>query len=97
MQNFKILAFFCDCTAWFVSDLVRNPNCWFSHAQAQIKEQHRVMQCHMMKLEVINMAITNVIGRCKRHDVIDVVPLFEHSLCVNSLFAYKYRYIQYLF
>ena len=34
MQNFKILAFFCDCTAWFVSDLARNPNCWFSHAQA---------------------------------------------------------------
>ena len=27
---------FCDCTARFVSDLVRNPNCWFSHAQAQI-------------------------------------------------------------
>ena len=26
----------CDCTAWFVSDLVGNPNCWFSHAQAHI-------------------------------------------------------------
>ena len=26
----------CDCTARFVSDLVRNPNCWFSHAQAQM-------------------------------------------------------------
>ena len=27
---------FCDCTAWFVSDLVINPNCWFSHAQAHV-------------------------------------------------------------
>ena len=25
---------FCGCTARFVSDLVGNPNCWFSHAQA---------------------------------------------------------------
>ena len=34
IQSFKLLAKFCDCTAWFVSDLVGNPNCWFSHAQA---------------------------------------------------------------
>ena len=33
---FKILGFFCDCTGWFVLDLVGNPNCWFCHAQAQI-------------------------------------------------------------
>ena len=26
----------CDCTAWFVSDLVGNTNCLFSHAQAHI-------------------------------------------------------------
>ena len=32
---FKILGFFCDCTSWFVLDLVGIPNCWFSHAQAQ--------------------------------------------------------------
>ena len=25
---------FCDCTDWFVLDLVGNPNCWVSHAQA---------------------------------------------------------------
>ena len=30
------LARFCDCTVWFVSDLVGNPNCWFSHAKAQL-------------------------------------------------------------
>ena len=36
-KRFKLLAFFCDCTAWFVSDLVENPNCWFSHAQAHIE------------------------------------------------------------
>ena len=35
------------------------------------------------------MALTNVIGPCKRHDVVDAVPLFQHTLCVNSLFAYK--------
>ena len=27
------ISIFCDCAAWFVLDLVRNPNCWFSHAQ----------------------------------------------------------------
>ena len=36
------------------------------------------------------MALTNVIGRCKRHDVVDAVPLFQHTLSVNSLFAYKW-------
>ena len=36
IQNFKLLALFRECTAWFVLDLVINPNCWFSHAQAQI-------------------------------------------------------------
>ena len=36
IQSFKLLAIFCDCIAWFVSDLVGNPNCWFSHAQAHI-------------------------------------------------------------
>ena len=35
------------------------------------------------------MALANVIGRCKRHDVADAVPLFQHTLCVNSVFAYK--------
>ena len=35
------------------------------------------------------MALTNVIGRCKRHDGIDAVPLFQHILCVNSLFVCK--------
>ena len=35
-QNFQLLAIFCDCTAWFVSDLVGSPNCWFSHAQKHL-------------------------------------------------------------
>ena len=30
------LAIFCACIARFVSDLVENPNCWFSHAKAQM-------------------------------------------------------------
>ena len=35
IQSFKLLALCCDCTAWFVSVLFGNPNCWFSHAQAR--------------------------------------------------------------
>ena len=27
---------FCGCTAPFLSDLVQNPDCWFSHAQAHL-------------------------------------------------------------
>ena len=27
---------FCDCTGWFASVLLGNPNCWFSHATAHI-------------------------------------------------------------
>ena len=34
--HFKHLAFFCDCTALFVLDLVGNPNCCFPHAQAHM-------------------------------------------------------------
>ena len=52
--------------------------------------QHWVTPPHMIKLDVIkNMALINVIGPCKRHDAIDAVLLFEHTLCVNSLFACK--------
>ena len=36
IQNFKLLACFCDCTGLFASDLVGNPGCWFSHAQVHI-------------------------------------------------------------
>ena len=32
-QIFEILGFFCDCTGWFVLDLVGNPNCWFCHEE----------------------------------------------------------------
>ena len=54
-------------------------------------EQHRVTRRHMIRLDVMKkMALTNVIGRCKRHDVVDIVSLFQHTLCVNSLFAYKF-------
>ena len=35
-QNFKLLACFCDCTGQFVSDLVGNPNCWFSCVKAHL-------------------------------------------------------------
>ena len=32
----KFLACFCNCTGWFVSDLVVTINCWFSHAMAKM-------------------------------------------------------------
>ena len=35
--NFKSLAIFCTCIAWFVSDLVGNPEDQFSHNEAQLK------------------------------------------------------------
>ena len=34
--HFKPLANFCPCTAWFVSDLVENPEDRFSHNEAHI-------------------------------------------------------------
>ena len=45
---------------------------------------------HMIKLGVIKtMALTNLIRRYNRNDVNDAVPLFQQTLCVNSLFACK--------
>ena len=36
VRNFKPLAIFCDCTARFVLDLVRNPEDRFSHNEAHL-------------------------------------------------------------
>ena len=36
IRNFKPLAIFCGCTAWFVSDLVGNHEDRFSHNEAHI-------------------------------------------------------------
>ena len=44
IHNFKPLAILSGCTAWFVSDLVGNPEDWFSHTKA-----HKFMS---YKLEV---------------------------------------------
>ena len=35
-EKFKSLTIFCGCTAWFVSDLVGNPEDRFSHNEAQL-------------------------------------------------------------
>ena len=35
-RNFMPQGIFCSCTAWFVSDLVRNPEDRFSHNEAQV-------------------------------------------------------------
>ena len=32
--KFKPLTIYCDCTARFMSNMVRTTNCWFSHTQA---------------------------------------------------------------
>ena len=37
IRNFKPLAIFCGLTAWFVSDLVGNPEDLISHNEAQIR------------------------------------------------------------
>ena len=37
IQNFKLLAIFCDGTDQFVGP-VRRPHCWFSHGAAQMSE-----------------------------------------------------------
>ena len=36
IRNFKPLSIFCDCTAWFVSDLVGNSEDRFSHKEAHM-------------------------------------------------------------
>ena len=46
IQYFKRLACSCDCTCWFISDLVGNPNFGFSHATAHIKWGVRVAIFH---------------------------------------------------
>ena len=47
--SFKLLAFLCDCTDWFVSDLIRNPEEWFS----------RIAAAHICSLETkINIKST---------------------------------------
>ena len=35
-ENFKLLAILCGCTAWFVLDLVGNPQDRFSHDEAHM-------------------------------------------------------------
>ena len=39
-SNFKPLAIFCDCTVWFVSDFVGNPEDRFSHNETRIDTYH---------------------------------------------------------
>ena len=39
IRNLKILACFCDCTGRFVSDLVGNPEVWFSPVTAHVTSQ----------------------------------------------------------
>ena len=46
-QISSLVTVFCDCTAWFVSDLVGNPNCWFCHTQAPIDAANNpIWLCH---------------------------------------------------
>ena len=40
------------------------------------------------------MAVYNLIGRRRRHDVIDAVPLLAEKLCVNVFLFQFYRLYQ---
>ena len=42
IRNFKPLAIFCGCTAWFVSDLVENPEDRFPYNEAHLWLLHLV-------------------------------------------------------
>ena len=53
---------------------------------SKFQEQNRVTQRRMIELDVMkNMNLTNVIGHCNCHDAINAIPLFEHTLSVNSI------------
>ena len=56
IPNFEPLAVLCGCTAWFVSDLVRNPEDRFSYYEAHI--------CPMTSY-FIALSIVQQMGHCK--------------------------------
>ena len=48
-----------------------------------------VLTPHQLLMSYVEEKLT--LSECfKRHDAIDAVPLFEHTLCVNTVFACKY-------
>ena len=49
-RNFKLLAFFCDCTDRFVSDMVGNPEDRFSRVAAQMLIEFFVRFVHIYKI-----------------------------------------------
>ena len=49
-ENFQPLAIFCSCTAWFVSDLVGNPEALLSHDVAQIIMAFIITITHLYKI-----------------------------------------------
>ena len=55
IQNFKLLAIFCSCTDWFVSDLVGNPIDCFSCIMA-----HIMLYCHQSLLRCLVFRIQNL-------------------------------------
>ena len=54
LRNFKLLAFFCDCTGRFVSDLVGNPEDRFSRVSAHIEGKKPA------SLQVTNLLYTHL-------------------------------------
>ena len=49
-RNFQHLSIFCGCTAWFVSDLIGNPENRFSHNEAHL------IACSSCDLSVCNLS-----------------------------------------
>ena len=48
-SKFPGLPFFCDCTARFVSDLVGNPEDWFSRVVAKIVPKSIMLHCRLLQ------------------------------------------------
>ena len=54
IRTFKPLAIFCGCTAWFVPDLVGNPEDQFSHNEAHISYDHVVLSLYHISQSLRN-------------------------------------------
>ena len=57
LRNLKLPTIICDCTGWYVLDLVGNPNCWFSHAQAHIRLQMELGVSPLNKTKSLDKAL----------------------------------------
>ena len=57
IRNYKPLAIFCACTAWFVSDVVGNPEDKSSHDEAYLNEMQYSHMHHCVFIQFIHDVI----------------------------------------